>query len=146
MNCQTHLSEQISMPQLSAELFCQIIMGLQSDERMSARHEKRKEGRAGVRCSIDVVPRVCADGGNKSTHVKVRDISPSGIGFISHMRMEVGMALGSKLPRTDGQKVDLIMIVRHCTQVSKGLYHIGVSFDRSKVLPNLKPAEELVET
>jgi len=132
------------MPQLSAELFSQIVMGLQSDERASARHGKRKEGRVGVSCSIQVTPPLCDDNGPKTTRVKVRDISQSGIGFIAHMRMDVGLELECTLPRSDGTTVEIKLVVRHCVQVSKGLFGIGASFDRTKILPPVKPKETAV--
>jgi hypothetical protein len=62
--------------QLSAELFEQIVRCLCSDERDSTRHGKRKEGRVGVRCSIDVTPRIFDDNGQRTLTVKIRDISP----------------------------------------------------------------------
>jgi hypothetical protein len=117
--------------QLSAELFEEIVRTLHSDEKHSLRHEKRKEGRVGVRCSIEITPRIFDDSGQTTLRVKVRDISPSGMGFTNHDRMAIGLELICKLPCEHGHKLEVVMIVRHCVKISQGLYNVGASFDSS---------------
>ncbi len=121
-------------------------MGLHSDEKMSPRHEKRKEGRVGVRCSVEIIPRLCNDDGDKPVRVKVRDISSSGIGLLTHLHIDVGVEMICPLPCEDGSRVQVVMTVRHCYQVSKGLYSIGASFDRSLVPTSGKAAPVATNT
>jgi hypothetical protein len=78
---------------------------------------------------------IYGDDGPSSVRVTVRDISASGLGFISHQAMEAGTELICKLLRFDQTKVELKMKIRHCVPVSKGLYKIGASFDRTPFLP-----------
>jgi hypothetical protein len=115
--------------QLSAEMFHQIILGLHSDEATSKRHEKRREGRVGVRCKVEVIPILFDDRGPAPIQVRVRDMSASGIGFLSDCPMEIGVDVICRMPRQDGTKTDLPMKVRHCLQVGRQLYSIGASFD-----------------
>jgi hypothetical protein len=128
--------------QLSAELFRSIVGSLSSDERSCARHEKRKEGRVGMRCTVELVPQVFDDSGQKTLRVCVRDISPSGMGFTEHNPMSVGTELVCLLPREDDTVAQICMIVRHCVRVARGLYNIGVSFDKKAMQAALKPTDD----
>jgi hypothetical protein len=133
--------------QLSAEMFRRIVDNLRTDERTCTRHEKRKEGRVGMRCAVNVMPKIFDDKGQRTLQVKVRDISQSGMGFLTHEQMAVGLELICKLPCDDNTDVEVIMTVRHCVKISKGLYGIGTCFAHSKVetaagskVKNAKPA------
>jgi hypothetical protein len=114
--------------QLSAELFSRVVQTMHSDERNSPRHEKRKEGRVGVRCSIEVIPQIICDIGERKIRVKVRDISPSGMGFIAYEKMGIGEKLLCRLPCEDMTNVEVLMTVRHCIKLSTSLFGVGVSF------------------
>jgi hypothetical protein len=118
----------MSKMQLSAELFSNIVSTMQSDERHSVRHEKRKEGRVGVRCSIEIIPQILSDAGERKVAVTVRDISPSGMGFIAHEKMPVGQKLLCRLPCENLTTIDVMMTVRHCLKLSSSLFGVGVSF------------------
>ena len=119
--------------QLSAEMFRRIVHSLRTDERTCSRHEKRREGRVGLRCTVDVSPKAFDDNGQRNLRVTVRDISPSGMGFLTHEQMPAGLELICKLPCDDNTGVEVAMTVRHCVRISKGLYGIGASFALSKV-------------
>jgi hypothetical protein len=114
---------------LSAELFRSIVDTLKSDDHGPTRHEKRKEGRVGVRYSVDVTAIATDNSGHKTATVWVRDISPSGMGFVTAQPMKVGVRLVCRLPREDGSPVGIVMTVRQCRQLSKELYSIGASFE-----------------
>jgi hypothetical protein len=107
--------------QLTAEWFQAVVKGLRSDEKASRHHDKRKEGRVGVPCFVDLVPVVFHDRGLKVLRVKVRDISPSGMGFISHTKLEVGNELVCKLPCENRPLIQVVMTVRHCLKISEEL-------------------------
>ena len=108
--------------QLSAELFRRIVDTLHSDERTCSRHEKRREGRAGLRCSVELIPRIFGDNGRKPIAATVRDISPSGMGFILHQRVAVGVELVCRLPVDDKTAIEVIMAICHCGRLSKDLF------------------------
>jgi c-di-GMP-binding flagellar brake protein YcgR len=133
--------------QLSAELFKRIVSTLSSDEKSCSRHEKRKEGRVGLRCSVDITPEIFSDSGMKTTRVVVRDISPSGMGFVAHEHIAVGTKLICPLPCENNTSVEVVMLVRHSGRISKGLYNVGVSFDVTSLLNrkiSKKPGAKLV--
>ncbi len=115
--------------QLSAEMLQEIIKTLRSDERSSSRHGMRKEGRVGVRCAVDLVPHTFDDNGAKIIKVKVRDVAPSGIGFISRTSMTVGQELICRLPTEGGAITEVPMTVRHCHRISKDLFNVGAKFN-----------------
>jgi hypothetical protein len=123
--------------QLSADLFRRIVETLHSDEGICSRHEERSEGRVGVRCWVEVTPCILDDPGRKTVRVTVRDISSSGMGFIAHDQMAVGAELNCKLPFANNTSIEVVMTVRHCAKISKGLYIVGVSFDRAAVRSKL---------
>jgi hypothetical protein len=115
--------------QLTAEWFDQIVKSLRSDERNSSRHGLRKEGRVGVRCSVDVIPRVFSDDGETVVRVKIRDISHSGIGFTSRVKMTLGHEMICRLPGDNNSTVEVPMTIRHCNRLAKGLFSIGAKFN-----------------
>jgi c-di-GMP-binding flagellar brake protein YcgR len=78
---------------LNAALFERVIQSLRSDERNSKRHENRREGRVGIRCQVELTPKLFDDSGQKTVRVTVRDLSASGIGFVSNVAMAVGTEL-----------------------------------------------------
>ena len=82
-----------------------------------------------IRCSIEIKSGTYDDKGQKTVRVKVRDISASGVGFISHEHFEVGMPMASRLPRQSGDWLHIKMTVRRCVKVASGLYIVGATFE-----------------
>jgi len=114
--------------ELTAEIFQQIVSGLRSDERNSAKHGNRKEGRVGVRYWVDLAPPVGSGVRLNATKVMVRDLSPSGIGFACRDKLNVGLDMVCCLPNLAGSITEVPLRIQHCTQVAKNLYIIGARF------------------
>ena len=67
-------------------------------------------------------------GGQPTFRRQARDISPSGIGFISSDPLELGSVCGLGMKTQDGRLLSVTGIVRHCDQIDDGHY-IGIELD-----------------
>jgi hypothetical protein len=128
--CESRFSVDGLRMQLATELFRQVMDGMNSNTQTTSPHERRKEARVGVSCSLELTPQHVGGDARQAIRVKVRDISPSGMGFVTHRHMDAGSSLLCSLPRQGGVPVDVMMIVRHCTRIAADLYSVGVCFEK----------------
>ncbi len=116
-----------SSNKLTAEWFSQIVATLKSDTHQVKGHEKRTEGRVGLRCMLDFVPRVAADKGSKPITAWVRDISVNGIGLVSPKPIEAGLELIANFGRHGMPPLAVVYKVRYSRRLSSDLYSIGAN-------------------
>jgi hypothetical protein len=115
---------------LSAEMFKQIIASLKSDRSSSRGHEKRSEGRVGLRCSADVIPSLFGDKGARAITVWVRDISVNGIGLVASTLLERNAEFVLPFIHDGHNPLSVRYKVRYVKKISRDLYSIGASFER----------------
>ena len=114
----------------SADMFKQIIAGLRSDGAGENGHEKRLEGRVGLRSSVDLVP-FAADGkAGKAVTTRVRDLSVNGIGLVSATAFEKNIEFIVAFVREGRKSLAVRYKVRHCKRLTRDLHSIGASFER----------------
>ena len=114
----------------SAEMFKQIISTLRSDGAGSRGHEKRLEGRVGLRSSVDIIPYTVDDKEGKIIPVWIRDMSVNGLGLVSSVQLAANIDFVIGFIR-DGQKpLSVRYKVRHCKRLARDLHSIGASFER----------------
>lgn len=114
----------------SAEMFKQIIATLRGDGSGARGHEKRTEGRVGLRSSVDIVPYAVDGKMAKAITVWIRDLSVNGVGLVSSVQLDAKLefVIGFGL---DGQKpLSVRYKVRHCKKLARDLHSIGASFER----------------
>jgi hypothetical protein len=119
---------------LSAEMFNEIISSLRSDTSESHGHEKRTQGRVGLRCALEIVQFGLSAKGTKPTAVCVHDISLNGIGLVSPARLAEDTEFVARLSRDGHSPVPILYKVRYCRRLGNDLYNIGAMFQR--VLPD----------
>ena len=114
----------------SADMFKQIIATLRSDGSGARGHEKRVEGRVGLRCSVDIIPFQFGDKGSKGVTVWVRDLSVSGIGLVSARPFEANVEFVVGFVRDNRKPLSVRYKVRYCKRLARDLHSIGASFER----------------
>lgn len=119
---------------LSAELFDEIITSLRSDGTSSHGHEKRTEGRVGLRCAMEIVPCTFNAKNSKPISIFVHDLSLKGIGLVSPVKLEENMEFVARLTREGHPLVPVLYKVRYCRKLSGELHSVGAIFQR--VLPD----------
>jgi hypothetical protein len=122
---------------LSAEMFNQIVSSLKSDGINSRGHEKRAEGRVGLRCTIDIVTRIpynFESPTTKAISVSVNNISVCGIGLVTGMKLEDGSEFIARFNRDGSSPVPILYKVRHARRIANDVYSIGANLER--VLPD----------
>jgi hypothetical protein len=112
---------------LTAEWFNQIIATLKSDTHQVRGHEKRTEGRVGLRCMLEMVPRVPGDALPKLIKMWVRDISVNGIGLVCGMAIPVGTELIANFGRHGMPPLAVVYKVRYSRQLSSDIHSIGAN-------------------
>jgi hypothetical protein len=119
---------------LSAEMFNEIISSLRSDTSADHGHEKRTQGRVGLRCALEIVQCALNAKGAKPMAVCVHDISLNGIGLVSPVKLDEDMEFVARLSRDAHSPVPLLYKVRYCRKLANDLYNVGAMFQR--VLPD----------
>jgi hypothetical protein len=120
---------------LSAELFNEIISSLRSDGGTNARgHEKRKQGRVGLRCGLDITLCSFTSKNAKPLSICVHDISQNGIGLVSATKLPENSEFVARFVRDAESAVPVLYKVRYCSKLSGDLFTIGAMFQR--VLPD----------
>jgi hypothetical protein len=134
---------------LSAELFNQIVSNLRSDHTSSRGHDKRAEGRVGLRCTIDIIARIpysFESAHTKTIGVSVNNISVSGIGLVTGMKMEDGSEFVARFARDGGPPVPILYKVRYSRRLATDVFSVGATLERvlpdadGEVLPMPKPS------
>jgi hypothetical protein len=106
--------------QLSPELFEEILRFTRPDPH----EEMRKAPR--IPLTATIVAQQAGGGGD--VRVRVRDMSPEGMGVMSTRPFDVGDRFVAILPRGTEPDVTVVCEVRHCTRVADAIYHVGVLF------------------
>jgi hypothetical protein len=114
---------------LTAEWFSQIIATLKSDTHQTKGHEKRTEGRVGLRCQLDLIPKQ-GDVIGKPITVWVRDISVNGIGLVSSKPVETGIELIASFARHGMPPLAVVYKVRYARRLSGDLYSVGANLKK----------------
>jgi hypothetical protein len=112
---------------LSAEMFNTIVAGLKSDSRSAK--DKRKEPRVGVAGDAPLVS--VGEGGRRiSGTVRVRDLSPTGIGIIFNQELPAKQRFVIQLLHEDNQPLWLVCKAAHCRAIDGGRFTIGARIDQ----------------
>jgi hypothetical protein len=120
---------------LSAELFSEIVTSLRSDGGSKTRgHEKRTEGRVGLRCALEIAPCSFSAKGSKSVETCVHDISQKGLGLVSSTKLVENSEFVARFTRDGDSVVPVLYRVRYCRRLSTELFAVGAIFQR--VLPD----------
>jgi hypothetical protein len=123
---------------LSADLFNQITSTLRSDVHKVKGSEKRAQGRVGLRCSMELTPCVFSDSGSPRLMVWVRDISATGIGFVSAKPVGSDVEFIAQFERQGEGPLAVLYKVRHVRKISTDLWSVGASFER--IIPDMQSA------
>ena len=118
------------LAKLSAELFNEIVANLKSDTATSRIHEKRAEGRVGLRSKLDLILFAFADTGEERATVWVRDVSIKGLGIVCSIRMAEGLEFIAQFTRDDQSPVSVLYKVHYCRRIARGLFSVGAKFER----------------
>jgi hypothetical protein len=110
--------------QLTGELYEQVVRAIRSGPRRS--NDGRRLARAGVVLAVIILR------GRKRERrvgVRVRDVSPTGLGFISTEPLTTGEEVVIELERRGGAPpLHIVGRVQHCEQVAHRVHRVGVLF------------------
>jgi hypothetical protein len=109
--------------QLSAEMFEAIVKNLKGSAPEG--RDKRREPRAGLCGKADMIPISLDQRVAKSCLVRVRDLSPRGIGLVHNKRLGVDTQFAIQLPCGNNARITVVYTVRHCKTLSPDLFSIG---------------------
>jgi hypothetical protein len=109
--------------ELSGEQFRQIVAHLKT---LPSSSDKRKSPRVGLR--TQVLMSELSDKGHKPSppeYVRVRDLSPTGIGLMHNHRIPPGSQFVIRLPVATAHDLLAVYEVKHCKAVDMGMFGIG---------------------
>jgi hypothetical protein len=121
---------------LSADMFNEIVASLKSDRSSTRAHEKRNEGRVGLRCSIDIITYIPYSFGAASTkaiNVSVTNISVTGIGLVTGAKMEEGSEFVARFARDGAAPTSILYKVRYSRRLANDVFNTGAVLER--ILP-----------
>lgn len=107
---------------LTAEQFSQLIGGI-----AGGRADLRRAERISREAPAAIIPLVDGRPGSPVS-VRIRDLSPRGVGMMYHSTMERGTQFILRLARADNQLIPLLCHVCHSRKVVGGSYLIGAEF------------------
>jgi hypothetical protein len=107
---------------LTSELYEQVIRAIRCGPRVG--HDARRLGRAGVGLIVHVI----YGAKRRRLRVRVRDLSPTGIGFVSPEKIPAGERIVVELPRALADPIYVISNVRYCERISDRIHRIGALF------------------
>ena len=107
---------------LSAEMYDQIVAALKSDSHRDK--DKRREPRVGMAGEAELVT-VNDEGKRIAGQVRVRDISPTGIGLFFGQELAKQQRFVVQLQSAEGQPVWLICLTAYCRAVDGGRFSVG---------------------
>jgi hypothetical protein len=115
----------IAFMQLSAETYLQLVQALKSEPRRG--REQRGKARVGIGGPLSIQ---LVEGAKlrAPVTVRLRDLSPEGIGITSAQALKSGTRFVVALPRLQGEALVLVCEVRHCDRVADGIYNVGAKF------------------
>ena len=117
---------------LTAEALADILRALRADaarpsDKIGGRR-RRSAPRVGVRLQISILP---LDGQLPASQarvlVRVRDLSPTGLGFVHREPLAKGQPFVIRLPKAIGGIARLLGRVEHCRRIDGGQYQIGAT-------------------
>ena len=110
--------------QLTSELYEQVLRAIRAGPRRAS--DGRRLARAGVGLAVIVLR------GRKRERrlgVRVRDVSPAGLGFISSEALATGEEVVVELERRGGAPpLHIVGRVQHCEHVAHRVHRVGVLF------------------
>ena len=109
--------------QLTSELYEQVLRAIRCGSRRA--NDGRRLARAGVGLAVVVLRGRKRE---RRVHVRVRDVSPTGIGFISSEPLTVGEELAVELLRKGEIPLHIFGRVQHVEQVAHRVHRVGVLF------------------
>jgi len=109
---------------LTAQMFNQIMKGLKSDNG-SRPNEQRTNPRVGVHGRADIRTLPFPPAGGRKVSVWVRDLSIDGVGILHSVALPEGTRFVLTYHQPGGKDLNVVYIVAHTAQVSKGLFGIG---------------------
>jgi hypothetical protein len=120
--------------ELSCELLLSILSGLRSGLGSSA--GKRKNPRVGLTARISLLG---PSGKTQIMSKRVSDISSSGVGLLSTIRIEQGRVLPLVLATPEGEPRIMSCRVLYCREIEPGKFKLGCKFvdDPWKVLHDI---------
>lgn len=114
--------------QLTGELYEQVLRAIRPDRRRT--NEARRLARVSVAFVLELrrVDPAAPEGMSGALRVRVRDLSPTGIGFISEAEFRAGERVVLHLPREGSTPLRIASVVRFCFMVGHRLWRVGVHF------------------
>lgn len=114
---------------LSAEQFAQIVMSLGIEPQEGAESDERRRPRAELDSQASLIP--LSDNTNPgAVSVTVRDLSPSGIGFLHDRQMVLDEQFALLLPRDGDTPAVVLCTVAFWQPLARDLFAIGARFTR----------------
>ncbi len=107
---------------VSVELYDQIVSALRSDK--SGDKDKRREPRVGLTGEANLIT-VGADGKRLAGTVRIRDVSPGGIGLFFNQPLEKGQRFVLQLEAMNGDRLWLVCHAAHTKKIEGGRFLVG---------------------
>lgn len=111
--------------ELTADLYEQVIRAIRPGPRRT--NDARRLARVGVAFRL-TLKRGRTPAAGASIVVRLRDLSPTGVGLIASQPLKYGERIVAQLPRAAELPLEILGEVRFCTQVEERLWHLGVHF------------------
>jgi PilZ domain-containing protein len=112
------------MQHLTGEWFENLIRSVNTRE---TGDQRRRVPRIGVRFSAEMF-QVDGDGVLPPVTIRIRDLSPLGLGFTHTRRLRKGTRFIVQLPQEELEPLRILCEVRNCTTVADQLFTIGAEF------------------
>ncbi|MDB5354753.1 MAG: hypothetical protein JWN24_1206 [Phycisphaerales bacterium] len=114
---------------LSADQLAQIVFSLGAAPSSEVGADQRRRPRAELDARVDLIP--LSDQSNPAAiSVKVRDLSPSGIGFLHDRQMALDEQFALLLPRDGDTPAVVLCTVAFWQPLARDLFAIGARFTR----------------
>ncbi len=111
--------------QLTGELYRQVLEAIRPARRRT--NDARRLARVGVALRVEL--HCCGATGSRTTlAVRLRDVSPTGIGFICEEPLRVGERIIAHLPRESLKPLLIFAVVKFCKRVDHRIHHVGAHF------------------
>lgn len=114
---------------LSAEQFAQIVTSLDTEPQAQTGENQRRRPRAELDTQASLIP-LSDHSAPGAVSVKVRDLSPSGIGFLHDRRMGLDEQFALLLPRDGDTPAVVLCTVAFWQPLARNLFAIGARFTR----------------
>lgn len=110
---------------LTAELYEQVLQAIRPSRRRT--NDARRLARVGVAFRLEIRRADPSESAPKLI-VQMRDLSPTGFGFVSREPLGLGERIVAALPRASLERLLIVANVKFCKRIDHQIYHVGAQF------------------